>query len=487
MSTVLERTQVKQVGLFIDGKWQPSVSGETFDVLNPTDNSLLAQVAKANREDVDKAVAAAQKAFDGPWSKMKTAERSAVLSKVAQRIVERAGELAELESSDVGKPLKESRIEMPRASLNFRFFAELITKLNNETAPVDTDFLNYHQRRPVGVAALITPWNFPFMLTTWKAGPCLAAGNTCVIKPASVAPMTPLLLGEICAEAGLPEGVINIIAGPGPVVGTRLAEHPDVKLISFTGETVTGQTIMTTASKTLKRLSFELGGKSANIVFGDASWEEALAGSIRAIYANQGEVCLAGSRLLVEDSIYDKFLAEFIDRASKLKIGNPLDETTDLGPVVSAEHKERVSSYFDVATSEGAKILLGGKTPAGWEQGNFLEPTVIADVDNSMRCAQEEIFGPVVTVIRFKGEDEAIRIANDSKYGLAGVVWTNDLRRAHRVAGSIDAGTIWVNCWFVRDLRVPFGGMKESGIGREGGHWSLDFYTEQKNICIKLT
>ncbi|HLQ33745.1 MAG TPA: aldehyde dehydrogenase family protein, partial [Chloroflexota bacterium] len=255
---------------------------------------------------------------------------------------------------------------------------------------------------------------------------------------------------------------------------------------SFTGETVTGQTIMTTASNTLKRLSFELGGKSANIVFGDASWDEALAGSIRAIYSNQGEVCLAGSRLLVEDGIYDKFLADFIDRASKLKTGNPLDENTDLGPVVSAEHLQRVRGYLDIAQQEGAKIVYGGGTPAGFDKGNFLEPTVIVDVDNKMRCAQEEIFGPVVTVIRFKGEEEAIRIANDSRYGLAGVVWTNDLRRAHRVAQSVDAGTIWVNCWFVRDLRVPFGGMKESGIGREGGHWSLDFYTEQKNICIKL-
>ncbi len=487
MSTVLDRTEVQHRGLFINGQEVPSASGETFDVLNPTDNSVLARVAKANREDVDRAVAAAQEAFSGPWSRMKTAERSALLSKVAQRIVERAPELAALESSDVGKPLKESRVEMPRASLNFRFFAELITKLNNESAPVDGDFLNYHQRRPVGVAALITPWNFPFMLTTWKAGPCLAAGNTCVIKPASVAPMTPLLLGEICAEAGLPEGVLNVIAGPGPVVGTRLAEHPDVKLISFTGETVTGQTIMTTASKTLKRLSFELGGKSANVVFADATWDEALAGSIRAIYANQGEVCLAGSRLLVEDRIYDRFLADFIDRAGKLQIGNPLSESTDLGPLVSAEHLARVRSYLEIAEGEGAKIVYGGKTPAGLEQGNFLQPTVIADVDSRMRCAQEEIFGPVVTVIRFKGEDEAVRIANDSKYGLAGVVWTNDLRRAHRVAQAIDSGTIWVNCWFVRDLRVPFGGMKESGIGREGGHWSLDFYTEQKNICIKLT
>ena len=487
MSTVLERTQVKRAGLFIDGKEQPSVSGETFQVLNPTDNSVLAEVAKANREDVDKAVAAAQKAYEGPWSKLKTAERSALLSKVAQRIVERAPELAELESSDVGKPLKESRVEMPRASMNFRFFAEFITKLNNETAPVDTDFLNYHQRRPIGVAALITPWNFPFMLTTWKAGPCLAAGNTCVIKPASVAPMTPLMLGEICAEAGLPEGVINIVAGPGPVVGQRLAEHHDVKLISFTGETVTGQSIMTTASQSLKRLSFELGGKSANIVFADATWDEALAGSIRAIYSNQGEVCLAGSRLLVEDAIYDRFVADFIDRAGKLRIGNPLDENTDLGPLVSAEHLQRVKSYLDIAQKEGAKILHGGKRPAGFDKGNFLEPTVIVDVDNKMRCAQEEIFGPVVVVERFKGEDEAVRLANDSRYGLAGVVWTNDLRRAHRVAQSVEGGNIWVNCWFVRDLRVPFGGMKESGIGREGGHWSLDFYTEQKNICIKLT
>jgi aminomuconate-semialdehyde/2-hydroxymuconate-6-semialdehyde dehydrogenase len=487
MSTVLERPAVKQVGLFIDGKEQPSASGESFQVLNPADNSLLAEVAKAGREDVDRAVAAAKKAFEGPWGAMKTAERSAVLAKVAQRIVERAGELATLESSDVGKPIKESRVEMPRASLNFRFFAELITKISNETNPVDGDFLHYHQRRPVGVAALITPWNFPFMLTTWKAGPCLAAGNTCVIKPASVAPMTPLLLGEICAEAGVPEGVINIVAGPGPVVGARLAEHPDVKLISFTGETVTGQTIMTTAAKTLKRLSFELGGKSPNIVFADASWDEALAGSIRAAFSNQGEVCLAGSRLLIEDSIYDKFLADFIDRASKLRIGNPLDEETDMGPVVSAEHLQRVKGYLDVAESEGARIAYGGKTPAGWEKGNFLEPTVIADVENDMRVAQEEIFGPVVVVERFKGEEEAIRLANDVKYGLAGVVWTNDLRRAHRVAQAVDGGNMWVNCWFVRDLRVPFGGMKESGIGREGGHWSLDFYTEQKNICIKLT
>ncbi len=472
--------------MFIDGKDVPSSTGETFDVLNPTTNTVLAKVAKANREDVDRAVASAKRALEGPWSKMKMAERAAVLSRVAQRIIERAPELAALESSDVGKPLKESRVEMPRASLNFRFFAEMLTKMNNESAPVDDDFLNYHQRRPVGVAALITPWNFPFMLTTWKAGPCLAAGNTCVIKPASVAPMTPLMLGEICAEAGLPEGVLNIVTGPGPVVGTRLAEHRDVKLISFTGETVTGQTIMTTAAQTLKRLSFELGGKSANIVFADSTMDEALAGSIRAIYANQGEVCLAGSRLLIEDSIYDRFLEEFIKRAAALKIGNPLDDTTDLGPLVSQEHLARVKGYLDIAQEEGAKIVYGGKTPAGWEQGNFLEPTVIADVDNKMRCAQEEIFGPVVTVIRFKGEEEGVRIANDSRYGLAGTVWTNDLRKAHRVAQSIDAGTIWVNCWFVRDLRVPFGGMKESGIGREGGHWSFDFYTEQKNICIKL-
>ncbi|MDE3076512.1 MAG: aldehyde dehydrogenase [Chloroflexota bacterium] len=484
--TTLTATPPRTVGLFIDGKDIPSSTGETFDVLNPTDNTVLAKVAKASREDVDRAVAAAKRAYEGPWRRMKTAERAAILSKVAQRIIERAPELAALESSDVGKPLKESRVEMPRASLNFRFFAEMLTKMNNESAPVDDDFLNYHQRRPVGIAALITPWNFPFMLTTWKAGPCLAAGNTCVIKPASVAPMTPLLLGPICAEAGLPEGVLNIVTGSGPVVGTRLAEHPDVKLISFTGETVTGQTIMSTASRTLKRLSFELGGKSANVVFADATMDEALAGSIRAIYANQGEVCLAGSRLLVEESIYDRFLDDFVKRAAALRIGDPLDETTDLGPLVSQEHLERVRGYLDIAEKEGARIVHGGRTPAGWERGNFLEPTVIADVDNTMRCAQEEIFGPVVTVIRFKGEEEAIRIANDSRYGLAGVVWSNDLRKAHRVAQSIDAGTIWVNCWFVRDLRVPFGGMKESGIGREGGHWSFDFYTEQKNICIKL-
>ncbi|MGH2364717.1 MAG: aldehyde dehydrogenase [Chloroflexota bacterium] len=486
MSTVLTKAAPKTVGLFIDGKDTPSATGETFEVLNPTTNELLATVAKATREDVDRAVAAAKRALEGTWGKMKMAERAAILSKVAQRIIERAPELAELESADVGKPLKESRVEMPRASLNFRFFAEMLTKMNSESAPVDSDFLNYHQRRPVGVAALITPWNFPFMLTTWKAGPCLAAGNTCVIKPASVAPMTPLLLGEICAEAGLPEGVLNVVTGAGPVVGTRLAEHPDVKLISFTGETITGQTIMSTASKTLKRLSFELGGKSANIVFGDATFEEAVAGSIRAIYSNQGEVCLAGSRLVVEDSLYDRFVAEFIARAHALKIGNPLEDTTDLGPLVSQEHLSRVKGYLDIARNEGAHIVQGGNTPAGWERGNFLEPTVIVDVDNAMRCAQEEIFGPVVTITRFKGEEEAIRIANDSRYGLAGVVWTNDLRKAHRVAQAVDAGTIWVNCWFVRDLRVPFGGMKESGIGREGGHWSFDFYTEQKNICIKL-
>jgi aminomuconate-semialdehyde/2-hydroxymuconate-6-semialdehyde dehydrogenase len=346
--------------------------------------------------------------------------------------------------------------------------------------------MSYTKYAPAGVTSLIIPWNLPFMQMTWKASAALAAGNTVIVKPASYTPLSAVLLGEIANEAGLPPGVLNILTGPGGTVGTAMTTHPYVRRISFVGESSTGKTVMRNAASQLIPVSLELGGKSANIVFEDADLDEAVAGSIEAIFRNQGEICLAGSRLLVQESVYDKFLEKFVSAAKNIKVGDPLDETTDMGALISKGHLETVDSYVQIGISEGAKLAVGGKHVAGLSQGNFYEPTVLYDVNNKMRVAQEEIFGPVLVVIPFKTEEDAIRIANDSIYGLAGVVWSNDLRRAHRVASQIDSGLFWINCWYYRDLRTPFGGSKASGIGREGGRHSFEFYTEAKTITMKL-
>ncbi|MBD8006556.1 aldehyde dehydrogenase [Bacillus norwichensis] len=482
----LEKARIQDAKLFIDGQYVDAHSGATFDSLNPANNQRLASVASADEIDTKRAIDVAQRTFtSGIWSGMSVEERSRILCKMSDLILEKVDELSFVETLDVGKPIKESRdFDIPRAAANFRFFAEMAKYIAHEHYDMSSH-MSYTQYAPAGVTSLIIPWNLPFMQMTWKASAALAAGNTIVVKPASYTPLSAVMLGEIANEAGLPAGVLNIVTGPGSTVGKVMASEPSVRRISFVGESETGKTVMANASKSLIPVSLELGGKSANIVFEDADLDEAVAGSIEAIFRNQGEICLAGSRILVQESIYDQFLDKFVEAVRAIKVGDPLDESTDMGALVSQSHLETVDKYVQIGLEEGAKLAHGGKRVEGLEEGNFYMPTVLYDVNNKMRVAQEEIFGPVPVIIPFKTEEDAVVIANDSIYGLAGVVWTNDLRRAQRVSSAINSGLLWVNCWYVRDLRTPFGGSKASGIGREGGRHSFDFYTEAKTITIK--
>ncbi len=480
--------------LFIDGEYIPAASGKTFPVLNPANNTILTELAEAGVEDVNRAVAAARKAFDdGPWPKMKTVDRAKMIRRFAELLVKHAPELERIESLDVGKPVKESGgHDIPRAANNFSFFADALSQWTQDahwtesnSLGVDVNLMSVTMRQPLGVVGIIIPWNSPMMLGTWKLAPCLASGCTAVLKPSELAPLSLMKLGEIAQEAGLPAGVLNIVSGFGEV-GAALTTHPDVNAVSFTGGVATGKRVLKAAAETLKRVSLELGGKSPNIVFTDADLETAVKGAVRAIFRSQGQSCVAGSRLILQDAVYDRFMERFLKTVANLKVGDPLDPATDFGPLITAQHRERVEGYIQSGLDEGARLLTGGKRPSDptLQKGNYLLPTVFENVTPAMRICHEEIFGPVLAVQKFHDEAEAIRLANGTVYGLAGFLWTQDVNRALRVSSAIKTGMMWVNSFFLRDLRTPFGGARESGFGREGGRYSLEFYTEPKFVCI---
>jgi aminomuconate-semialdehyde/2-hydroxymuconate-6-semialdehyde dehydrogenase len=473
---------------FINGQFVESQNHKTFENINPATEEVLGTVAEGGKEEVNFAVAAARRALNGKWKTMPMVERSKIIRRIGDLILERQEELAHLESMDTGKPLSlANSVDIPRAAFNFHFFADYMISVNTDSNMQDDIALHYSYRRPVGVVGIIKPWNLPLLLLTWKLAPCLAMGNTAVIKPAEWTPMTATVLMEICKEAGVPDGVVNLVHGFGPnSAGAAISEHPDVDAISFIGEPKTGTAIMKSAADTLKKLSFELGGKNPNIIFADSDLDEVIETTIKSSFVNQGEVCLCGSRIYVERPVYEEFLTRFAERVRTLKVGHPLEADTNVGALVSKEHYDRVNSYIDIARQEGATILTGGKRPDGYEKGFYLEPTILVGLDRNSRCVREEIFGPVVTVMPFDMEEEVIMQANDTHYGLSATLWTNDLKRAHRVAHQLEAGIIWVNTWFLRDLRTPFGGMKHSGIGRTGGMHSIDFYSELSNVTIKL-
>jgi len=471
------------VANFVNGAFVPPHSSEYFDDINPATAEVIARVPDSDERDVDDAVRAAKAAFS-TWSRMPAAERSNLLLKLADLIERNLDELARTESIDNGKTLSlAKRLDIPRAVANFRFFATAILHQSSDAHMTDAAALNYTLRQPLGVVGLISPWNLPLYLLSWKIAPAIAAGNTCVAKPSELTPMTANRLAALSLEAGIPPGVINIVHGYGNKAGRALTCHDDVAAISFTGGTVTGAAVAANAAPRFKKLSLELGGKNPNLIFADADLDDAIATSLRSSFWNQGEICLCGSRIFVERSIHDEFVERFAAATKKLRIGDPLDDSTDVGALISEPHLQKVMGYIDLAIKEGGTIVAGGHRID--RPGYFVEPTIVTGLGCDCRVLQEEIFGPVVTITPFDDE-EAVTFANSTRYGLSATVWTRDLSRAHRVAASLDAGTIWINCWLLRDLRVPFGGMKESGVGREGGFESLRFFTEAKNVCVRI-
>ncbi len=478
---------MKKILNYINGKLQEPASGNFMDNVDPSRGKVYSLIPESDERDVQRAVEAAKAAFP-VWSGMPAKERSNIMLRVSQLIDEKLDMLANAESLDNGKPVKlATAVDIPRARDNFSFFATAILHEEDQFHNMGQRGFNYTLRQPIGVVGCISPWNLPLYLFSWKIAPALAAGNCVVAKPSEVTPMTAFLLSEICIEAGMPAGVLNILHGTGPSVGQAIVEHKEIKAISFTGGTKTGEHLARTAAPMFKKLSLELGGKNPNLVFADCDFDKAVNTSVTSSFANQGQICLCGSRIFVERSIYDKFKKAFVERVKGLKVGPPTEDSSRMGAVVSKPHMEKVLGYIQLAKEEGGTILHGGnqvKLEGEYADGYYIEPTVIEGLAYDCRTNQEEIFGPVVTITPFDTEEEALMMANSTEYGLACTVWTQDLNRAHRVAANMQSGIVWINCWLVRDLRTLFGGMKNSGVGREGGYEALHFFTEAKNVCL---
>ncbi len=474
---------------YINGELVNPISGQFIDNYNPATGEVYSLIPDSDERDVQAAVEAARDAFP-QWSVTPASERSRILLRISELITTQLEELALAESTDNGKPLwLAKQVDIPRAASNFRFFATAILHFFSESHAMEDRAINYTLRNPIGIAGCISPWNLPLYLFTWKIAPALSAGNTVVAKPSEITPMTACRLSQICIDAGLPPGVLNIVHGYGNKVGTAITAHPEIPCLSFTGGTKTGAEIARRAAPMFKKISLELGGKNPNIIFADCRYNEMLETTLRSSFSNQGQICLCGSRIYVERSLYDRFKSDFVAHTRQLKVGDPLKEHNNLGAVVSEAHQQKILSYIRLAEEEGGTILCGGKpvTVAGrCQNGWFVQPTVIEGLDHTCRTNQEEIFGPVVTLTPFDSEEEVLEYANSTPYGLAGILWTENLTRAHRIANQLKAGIIWINCWMLRDLRTPFGGMKSSGVGREGGFEALRFFTEPKNVCVKL-
>lgn len=474
---------------YIGGNLVGPLSGNFIDNINPATGEIVGQIPDSNEKDVNIAVEAAKKAFVN-WSITSSEERFKILNRIAELIDAHLPELTLAETNDNGKPLWLSKkVDIPRASANFRFFATGIMHFATESHSMEDKAVNYTLRQPIGIVGCISPWNLPLYLFTWKIAPALAAGNCVIAKPSEVTPVTAFLLSKICKEAGLPDGVLNIIHGTGTNTGEAIVKHPDIKAISFTGSTRAGERIASLAAPKFKKLSLELGGKNPNIIFADCDWEKMMKTTMQSSFSNQGEICLCGSRILIEESVYEKFKTEFIERTKALTVGDPLDENSKQGAIVSKVHFDKIMRCLDTAKQEGGKILCGGFAvqPEGrCANGYFIQPTVIEGLGPNCQTNTDEIFGPVVTLQSFKTEDEALQLANATQYGLAATIWTQDISKANRVAAKVQSGIIWINCWLLRDLRTPFGGMKNSGVGREGGWEALRFFTEAKNVCIEL-
>ena len=480
---------MEKIQNMIDGELCAPESGQYLDNFNPAKGEVYSQIPDSDKADVEKAVRAAKKAFPA-WSAMQQEDRSAILMKIADKIEEKLGELAAAESMDNGKPVSlATKVDIPRASANMRFFATAAIHFSSESHRMGEMAINYTLKKPIGLAGCISPWNLPLYLFTWKIAPALAAGNCVIAKPSEVTPMTAYLFSQICIECGLPKGVLNIVHGLGAKVGAAITEHPEIPAISFTGGTETGKTIARVAAPMFKKLSLELGGKNPNIIFDDCNYENALRTTVHSSFANQGQICLCGSRIFVHKNIYEKFRDDLVAKTRQLVVGPPESKNSNLGAVVSKDHKEKVLSYIRLAEEEGGTILTGGKEKkleGDYANGWYIEPTIIEGLPHNCRTNLEEIFGPVVTIMPFETEEEVLEYANCTQYGLSATLWTENLTRAHRMANELQSGIVWINTWLLRDLRTPFGGMKHSGVGREGGFQALNFFTEQKNVCIKL-